>query len=199
MITFTKIKPQRLEKISEFLKLGIVSKHTILAGGAVSALINPELPVNDYDIFFTHSNVDGVLKLDEYKRVKSILEENSFDLIFECPAKELFSYRKGDIKIQLITKSVYYDVGTLLNSFDFHPCMCAYNVDGLHVHSKHVIKCCMKKELDTWYISYPVSSLRRMLKYQKKGFYATNNCLKTIVSNIKSLNLSDENMSFYFD
>lgn len=203
MAIYTRIKQRRLDQIRPLLELDILSEHVVLAGGSVSSIINTELPVNDYDIFFLkYQHLGAVSPVSSYQPVldvKNKLEEQGYSLVFNCPAGHLYTYKKDGVKIQLITKNTYKDVNELLYTFDFVPCMCAYYNGELVIPLKQTIKCCKFKTLEVHYISYPTSSLRRLLKYHKKGFYPTNQCLKKIAYDINNTSLNDHNMAFYFD
>lgn len=196
-VFYTKnVKKHKLHKIEELLKLGILSNEVVLAGGSLQTLINDDITINDYDIFFVSDNPNRMN--ENVTIVSKKLEDQGYECVFECPAGELRTFKKDGMKIQLIKKSPYIDMESLISSFDFTACMAAYNgTEFLFAYS--FIKASKYLKLDVNYISYPVSSLRRLLKYQKKGFYATNACLRSLVEHVHTIRLSETNMSYYFD
>lgn len=190
------VNKRKLHKIEELLKLDILSHEVVLAGGSLQTLINDDITINDYDIFFVTYGSNSMN--EKVAIVSKKLEDQGYECVFDCPAGELRTFKKDGVKIQLIKKTPYIDMEALISSFDFTACMAAYNgTEFLFAYS--FIKASKYLTLDVNYISYPVSSLRRLLKYQKKGFYATNACLRSLVIHVHSINLTEANMSYYFD
>lgn len=142
-----------------------------LAGGLLRVLYskNEEFsPKNtDVDIFFRSE-----LQLH---LVQSYLEnETNYKKVFQCPEGKLASlvYKNGsdpEWKLQLITVSFYEDIDAVLNSFDFTVTM--FGTDGIDTVSGELsIQDVEDKKLRWNKVTYPASSLRRMMKYARKGY-----------------------------
>jgi hypothetical protein len=181
--------------------LGLWAGEIILAGGATQSIINPHQPINDYDLFFTN--------LKEVENVKEWLEYQGFEKTFECPAGELFSFKRKGIKVQLITKFEYTDIEHLLNSFDFRCCMVGlYMLPSPKLNreqwrfmtSKGAIQDIEKKRLRINVITFPVATLNRLTKYIKnKKYWADEQCLHDLVMEINSGVFNGDDLQMYVD
>lgn len=166
-----------------------------LAGGALRSLLDPDQSVSDYDLFF--KNVQAAEMMGE------ILEKQyKFKLIFKCPKGELRTYKKHDIKIQLITKSSYKSVDDLLSSFDFTICMAAIEFNGsprkLHFTCLWVddVK---KKHLRFHRITYPVATMNRMYKYREKGYFMPQSEYVSFIMDVQLKEFNNEELVLYVD
>jgi hypothetical protein len=154
--------------IYRFLKF-IEPNKVVLAGGALRKVINPLDKILDYDIFF--------LDFNYIQQVKSWLVEYGFDLKFECPKGELFTYKLNSLKIQLICKKQYNDIEHLLSSFDFTICQLAYDGERFYF-SNYAVRSIKRRELHlSNNIEFPMATMNRIYKYKLKGF-KIESCLK---------------------
>lgn len=186
-----KIKPTRFSELRKFLDLRLVSKSVFLAGGSLQTLVDAEIPINDYDLFFTDAAVA--------KMVRKRLDLIGAELIFECPAGDLYSYKIDDMKIQLITKFYYKNMEDLINTFDFRASMWAY--DGVDVHTTWgAVRDTLKKRVNLNAVTFPVATLNRMIKYAaKKGFYVTPEAIDLFVRTVNQSQYDEDDMVLYVD
>lgn len=159
-ILINKLKTSRLDKIQPFLDLGILQNGVVLAGGALrTLLVNDE--IKDFDIFFSDAN--------KIAATREKLLEAGFELIFSCPLDLLFTYRKGNMIVQLITEREYKDCQELIDSFDINACRFATDGEFLYTSREAIIDV-LKNRISLFKINYPLATFRRIVKYHKKGF-----------------------------
>ncbi len=160
------------EKIEEVPFLcEILADGVYLAGGLLRTIINAE-PFDhehtDVDLFFQTSA--------HLETVKILLENNPhFKKVYQCPEGKLASYvhvEKGGTetwKYQLVSVDYYEDMGALLDSFDFTCIMCG--TDGKTFWYDERFPDAIDDKLLVWNkIPYPAASLRRLMKYARKGY-----------------------------
>lgn len=167
-------------------------KSLILAGGAIRDSLNGR-EIADYDFFFTD--------LTTKDRVREYLVDNGYSLVFACPLGHLYSYKKDDLKVQLITKMAYGTIENLLNSFDFTICQFAYNHEGVVYTNKQAIKDNKTNTLTVHEVTFPTSTINRISKYKAKGFW-TGDAIKSIVEHLVQMDVRDynpEDDSLYVD
>ena len=191
MYNITSIHSNRLNKIRPILNLNLLDEFVWLAGGSLQTLVNKNTTVSDYDLFFKTPVV--------VENVKNKLLNNGFDVIFECPLGELFSYKKDDVKIQLITKFYYPDIETMLATFDFQCTMWGYDGKTLYT-TRDAIKHSKNQTLSFNKITYPVATLKRIFKYvNNKDYTIDNDQLVSLVVNINTMDIDEANLIFYVD
>lgn len=141
-----------------------------LAGGALRTLISMDEEFSpektDIDLFFR----DGGVLLD----VKNYLEKYGYYKIFQCPEGKLASYvylngEEPKWKVQCISVDFYPSIENVIKSFDFSVTM--FGTDGeVLVMGETSIQDTLDKNLVWNIITYPASSMRRLMKYARKGY-----------------------------
>lgn len=197
MLKLTNLKEERLEVLdSTVMSILEENPNIILAGGAVrDALFDEE--ISDYDLFFTNT--------DNIEAIKDKLLSDGFSNVFTCPLGQLFTYMKGEdfkkpeecVKVQLIVKRTYSGVYDLLYSFDFSVTFFAMH-EGIVYTSKQAIKDVRKKQLSLVNLEYPSSTINRLYKYRKKGYYV-GHVIQEIVRTINTSTYDWENDTLYVD
>lgn len=76
-------------------------------------------------------------------------------------------------KVQLVKKHFFENAAQLIDFFDFTICQFATDGDQL-LCGDYALWDLGRKRLVVHKITYPVSSMRRMIKYTKQGFYVCN-------------------------
>ncbi len=155
------LKPVRFAKILKFLQLGLLSGGVFLAGGSLRTLIDLDETISDYDLFFESQ--------DALNSTKAKLTNLNFELIFECPEGKLFTFRRGNMKIQCVSENFYLTAKELISTFDFTCCAAAFDGNCLWVHRSFPIDV-RKKRLTLLNLSFPVATFGRIIKYSKKGY-----------------------------
>lgn len=151
----------------------------LLAGGAVRSLYD-NTPTEDYDFFIPSF---------------SVMEElwHSFDnghflvdkVLFKCPQKRLVSLRlKGGEKVQLIYIEDYSSPQRLVEFFDFNVCCGTKDIDGRIFHTPEFYEGTRDKILKINNISYPMATMRRVVKYAKKGYSVDSEVYKELAKAI---------------
>jgi len=147
-----------------------------IAGGAIRRTALGQEPDSDFDFFFR-----SVEQLDTFSLS---LEARGFTLFRETEHhKHYRGYIDGDPMmrdIQLIRFSFYASAEAVIDSFDFTICMLAFDGVRLTV-GDFTLWDLGRKRLAVNRITFPVSSMRRLLKYTRQGFYACNGALNALL------------------
>ena len=155
---------ERIPLLSDLLDDG-----TYLAGGALRTLfsltetLSPE--DTDIDLFFSNNR-----RMETCK--KYVEASGLYDKAFECPEGSLTTYvaKEGGWKVQFIAFMHYNSVPELLLSFDFSVTM--VGTDGRELWKADTFFSDVTEKRLRWnVITYPSSSLRRMMKYARKGYW----------------------------
>lgn len=155
-----------------------------LAGGALRRTLLAQEPESDFDFFFANA--------DQLTAFTAELEKMGF-----VKAKETAHHLhyKGQIggkgverDIQCIRFKFYENAASVIDSFDFTVCMFAFDGSVLTCGDTALWDL-GRKRLAVHKISYPVASVRRLLKYTRQGFHACKGCLATLLRQTAS---SDE-------
>jgi len=153
----------RIKQLRPILKY--LREEVFLAGGAIRTVLecsNEE--VSDFDFFFKTFEV--VLELRER------LIQDGWENIFSCPEEKLFTYKKGKHKLQLICEFEYGDMEHLLGEFDMTAC-CGGYYDGAIYFTRPFVRAVFSKKLRIQNVAYPVATIKRLIKYEKKGYNVT--------------------------
>lgn len=154
---------ERLPLVMDVLE----NSNTYLAGGLLRTLISDE-PLSsdktDIDLFFNSDHT--------YQAVKTHLSLlDGFEKVFQCPEDKLVTFIDTHTgwKYQCIAVSFYPTPLDVVSSFDFTTA--CLGTDGkVLVFHKYAIIDTMETTLRWNKITHPASSLRRMMKYARKGF-----------------------------
>ena len=94
-----------------------------------------------------------------------------FDVV---PAKEV-------VRVQGIHFRYYESVEAVIDSFDFT--ICQFGFDGIALHAgEYSLWDLARKKLALHKLSFGVSTVRRLLKYQTQGYTACGGCLTAILN-----------------
>lgn len=200
------LDPARLDKIKWILASGIINKDVWLAGGSLRTLIDPKDEVIDYDLFFKDTGRKGRNEKN-LAFTKVFLDNLRFNCTFECPEGKLYTYEKKEsinqfvqaYKVQLICENFYESPEHLLSTFDLSPTYFCTDGEFLWTN-KLAIKSVKNKFCELLYLTYPVSTIKRLIKYSNKG-YNINSAVQGVVSNLinKKSIITNEEMRFYID
>ena len=147
----------------------LIGNGVTLAGGLLRTLISQTEVLSpektDIDLFFEFPKMVALVK-------EFIEKTEEFEKIFECPEEKLTTYKhtKTGWKLQLITVNYYKSPVEVISSFDFTCTMFATDGNKLYM-GETSIEDTMEKRLRWNVITYPASSLRRMMKYARKGYW----------------------------
>lgn len=179
------IENRLLDNLLEFLPDG-----AIIAGGFALSCVLDDKNAKDIDIFFTSQKAfDETLALFTKRGVEKP-EDWAFDgyKIAETSKETgeryvLLTHEKRPA-VQLL-KMVWYDSPEhVIDSFDFTISQFAFDNKGFYFNgvSMHDIS---KKRLVLHRMQFPASTLRRLIKYTHKGYYACPGSLTTICEAIQ--------------
>jgi len=171
----------------------LLNDKTWLAGGALQTLVDKEAKIFDYDIFFGEK--------EEVINVRRSLPVQGYALIFECPKGELYTYKHPSFgtKIQLITKFFYPNMESVIDSFDIKAGMFITNGREL-VWTKDAVKGVKDKILEIHRITYPISTLKRLVKYAKdKGYSIPRDTYYEYFHLATTQSWAEDDLVFYID
>lgn len=159
-----------------------------IAGGAIRRTITNQPLETDVDYFFKRDALDYDFKghlLDMLGKSVEILRQTDINTTYKVNYLNNENQRK-EIKIQEIFVNGYDSPEELLKSFDFTICQFAYDGENLYAgdYSFHDLG---RKRIVINNITYPVSSMRRLIKYTQQGYYACQGTMTSFL-NIVSAN-----------
>ncbi len=190
LLTGRGMENRLLENLIEFLPPGV-----IIAGGFMTSLIEAEKDAKDIDFFFT--SIQSFCEFTNYildqKRVKSegcwALE--GYKLKDGCTLANINSYRYLTFvhptkpELQLLKMVYYTDAAHVIDSFDLTVAQFAVEKGGKLTYNPLSFLDIARKRLCLHRLQFPSSTLRRIIKYSKKGFYACPGSLANICQQIK--------------
>lgn len=173
----------------------------VIAGGAVASSMLGEQANTDIDVFF----LNGKAFEDTFNMLINPPQEGEDSWAFKgyTTNTTLEEIRKNSKEVRYVKfessnpnhkpiqliKMVWFDsVQHVIDSFDFTVCQFALSGDFMHYCPLGVIDL-LKKRLQLNKMQFPAVSLRRLIKYTNKGFYAAPSVLLRIAEDIKN---SDE-------
>lgn len=200
------LKGWRFGELEQFLELDLIGEDVWLAGGAIRSFLKKhDGKISDYDLFFKN--------LDKVTETRAKLETAGARLIFECPEGKLYTYKFDDtgyvdhdeyvagMKIQLITEREYPNLLSVILSFDIGACMGGFDGNNLIIASR-MIKDVASNRISLNILTYPVATLKRIVKYARKGYkYGTiaSEFVNELIKMAREGTLTDESMRIYID
>jgi hypothetical protein len=170
---------ESLEKLPKFTPEG-----PWLAGGSIRRLITGITALSDFDVF--------ARSVSHIKSFETDLQTNGFIKISDGRFNS--TWQKDKLKVQAI--KIYGDSPEdIIDKFDFTICQLLYNGSEL-ITGEHTLWDLGRKRLAVHKVTYPVSTIRRILKYTSQGYYACDGCIREIVT--QSRNLPAENSDIVY-
>lgn len=176
MITSTLIKDFDYSKLNssiiDLLHEKPLFGRVFLGGGSLRTLIDKDDTINDYDIFFK----DLYAAYDVMER----LEKEQYEKVYSCPLGYLFTYKKDGVKAQIIKEKYYTSLEDLISTFDITACCAA--TDGINfTYNENFIHDVTSKQIRLNQVSYPVATMKRILKYIQKGYQISSNEIENFI------------------
>ncbi len=190
LLTNRGLENRLLDNLLEFLPTGV-----IIAGGFMTSLIESEKDSKDIDFFFTSKEAfceftnyildqkavkaDGCWALEGYKLKEgtSLSNINSYRyLTFTHPNRP---------ELQLLRMVWYEDAAHVIDTFDLTVAQFAVEGNGKLTYNPLSFLDISRKRICLHRLQFPSSTLRRIIKYSKKGFYACPGSLANICQQIK--------------
>lgn len=152
-----------------------------LAGGALRRTLLGKEPDSDFDFFFRDA--------DQLKAFTDRLDALGMQKVRETVHHVHYKGRLGDSAverdIQCIRFAFYADASAVIDSFDYTICQLAFDGEKLTL-GDYTLWDLGRKRLAIHKITYPVATMRRMLKYASQGFTACAGCMATILTETAS-------------
>jgi hypothetical protein len=145
-----------------------------LGGGALRRTLLGEQPESDFDFFFASA--------DQFDAFAGVIQSEGGRLVAETEHHQtyLLTIAEKTRALQLIRFKFYTSAEDVINSFDYTICQFAFDGQTLTMGDLSLWDLA-RKRLVLNVITYPVSTLRRLLKYQRQGYFACSGCLTSIL------------------
>jgi hypothetical protein len=184
--SYSKLKKSRFRYLETDL-LTLCNENVWLAGGSIRSVVNGEIP-NDYDFFFR--NMEAA---EELKETLLIL---GYNVVFVCPVGSLITLMKDKVKVQLILSRFYLSCEDCIDTFDFTVTCAGFDGEFIYLHDKYLIDL-KKSYLRIHKLSFPSSTVNRMIKYKKYG-YSTADCIIDIMTLTYNQDPNIQDISFLY-
>jgi hypothetical protein len=179
------------DSFMEFLPNG-----AIISGGFALSVVNEDKNAKDVDFFFTSQKAfEETLELFKnppekawaykgYKTSEIKYDQNSRYVLLEHE-------KETRPKVQLLKMVWYDDAEHIIDSFDFTIIQFAFT-NKEFVYNGASFMDLSRKRLVLHRMQFPASTLRRLIKYTQKGYYACPGSLVKICESIKEFNGSPD-------
>lgn len=147
-----------------------------LAGGALRRSLIGQGLDSDFDFFFR--DADQLTAFTADLEALGLLKVRETE--HHVQYKGYIAAVTRQVDIQCIRFKYYTDARDVIDSFDFTICQFAYDGENLEC-GEFSLWDLGRKRLAIHRITYPVATLRRVLKYTSQGFSACAGCLATIL------------------
>lgn len=186
------IENRLLDNLLEYLPDG-----AIIAGGFALSILNEDKNAKDIDIFFTSE--DALKKTLELflNPPEDAWAYKGYKFEISGSAEEILKKHKGSRyisgtyesrpHIQLLKMVYYTDAKHVIDTFDFTVSQFAFTNNSFVFNGLSTLDVA-RKRLVLHRMQFPASTLRRLVKYTQKGYYACPGSLVTICEAIKTFN-----------
>ena len=149
-----------------------------IAGGCIRRLVSNEKPFeSDIDFFFANEEQLVSFRNSLLGLKAEVTKESEFNIEYKlCLDNKIY-------KIQAIKIKFYSNIEEVLNSFDFTICQFAFDGSTLYC-GEYSLWDLSRKRLVINKVTYGVSTVRRLLKYTKQGYYACAGCLSSVLESV---------------
>jgi hypothetical protein len=181
---------------------------TYIAGGSVAAAILGQDIASDIDMFFdsghTFERMYNLLQVppshEDAWALRGYTTDVSLQDVRDDNTIRFVKFTHKDptrLPIQLIKLVWFENKSSVINSFDFTVTQFAMDNNGLTYDPLALIDL-LKKTIVIHKSQYPVTTLRRLIKYSNKGFHVSPLTLLQVAEDIKNaVEVQDPNLSGY--
>jgi len=155
-----------------------------IAGGCLMSYFSGQTLTSDIDIFsYNQDNIDIACRY--FEETYSQKPTSEFETIV--------NYWKEGKKFQFV-KRYFKNPIDCIDQFDFTVCCVALNKDRLIIHKRFFMDLA-RRRLVLHKLFFPLSTMQRIQKYVKKGFWICNGGLLDIANAIQNVNFQDPNQN----
>jgi len=160
-----------------------------IAGGFIRRWWGNIKQDSDIDLFFSSKETYDIIctSLDAEAEEPCLVSE--FNRMYTIKINDEWT-----INVQCIHHQFYANTEALLDSFDFTICQFAYDGTSICTTELTIIDS-QRKRLVPHKITFGVSSLRRIVKYSKQGYYMCGGAATSFLNQIKPENIRGEVIS----
>lgn len=156
-----------------------------VAGGAVRDFFSVGKPLCDVDVFFPSTN--------EYNGADEILSKDN-KVVSDTENGKMIIVEKR--KFHLIKKHFYDSPESTIRSFDFTVCCAAVDREKIYNHYTFFIDLARRRIVIN-NLPFPLSSLQRLQKYIKKGFWICNGGLLDLSKAIAKIDFENKDSNVF--
>lgn len=156
-----------------------INKGAWIAGGAVRNMVSGKKHDSDYDLFFKS-------EMARNEQLETLSKAGFIQVRSGANFREL---RRENLIVQAISFEYHPTLESLFEKFDFTICQFAIEGDFV-VTTPEAMTDLAAMRLVCHKITFPVATIRRLLKYQNKGFRACGGTLKEILTQSKEIDLN---------
>lgn len=149
-----------------------------VGAGSLRRLVRGEDPLGaDIDFFFRDE--------EQLAAFETLLARNGYSLSKVTTHHKEYTklVDKKEVLVQCIFFKYYHNVDEVIDSFDFTISQFAY--DGRYLYTgDYTLFDTGRSRLQVHKVTYPVSTVRRMLKYGKQGYTICNGTIATVLNSM---------------
>lgn len=148
-----------------------------IGGGAIRRTLIGQALDSDFDFFFFRSKEHFDMWLETKPKTMEVVRETQHHVQLEGTV--------GDSKLPIVVQGInfqYYPEGapTVAESFDYT--ITQFVLESKSLHTTDIALWDLgRRKLSINKVTYPVATMRRMLKYTKQGFTACAGCMQTLL------------------
>lgn len=152
-----------------------------VAGGILRDFFSNIPLTTDIDVFFPNES--------EFNKIENYFKSKNCELVYNNENTVRYKYKNRYFDL---VKKYFPTPKETINQFDFTVSMFAVDYENVYYGETSFMDLA-KKQIIINKITYPESTLFRLLKYYKKGFSICKNDLKTLVDAIKGNKTENNN------
>ncbi len=182
--------------------VGYLPQGAYVAVGFMTSLMTGEQTAQDVDLFFTSEQAlwdTMTLLFDEdegdpeawfWRQYNTEQNRQLFNDLKEAPSKIVpmrfikFEHKDGKLPLQLIKIAYYADATHVIDSFDLTIAQFAADSNNVYANPLSYYDV-VNKRIVLHRMQFPSSTMRRVIKYASKGFYACPGSLANIATQIQ--------------
>lgn len=157
-----------------------------IAGGSIGNKIIGHK--SDFDLFFLNEN--------DLNSIKSCLMADGGVIKFDTDTAVHIEWKGKNIDL---VKLYYNSPQECIKTFDFTVAMVAIDTQKTIFYHESFYEHMAHRALIINALPYPISTMRRSYKYQKKGFHICSGGIAKIAEAIKNMNGESQNTAMYID
>lgn len=195
MMIFTKEKEVLLKELKAIPNLMdlLINNDVLLCGGALTSVFSSN-EINDYDLYFKNKKSFDKVNVFFVNAGYTPVFESSCAITYSLSGNYKSPFINSTLKIQLVKLDEYSNLSAkeIIDMFDFTVCQAAYSFkeDSFIINENFLSHLLEKKLVFNTKALYPIVSIFRIKKYEKRGYKIDVLELIKLIMCINQLNLT---------